>query len=341
MPRKFTAAKRDYCTAASCCPTRGLVSLGAFGLSLDVRVEVAISGRILPRRVERLCRRRPQPGQLPLGELARGGDAAFAQLRDVDGAVQILPRLTIADAAHRRQRRAERVALPQAAQFVDQSGIEHGLETQRDGRVQLRAVGRNQRDREGRTERPGRGFAPALQHRKRLPAQPVHFERALDALRVVGIEARGGRGIDRARARRAARANPRGAAPRVEFRAHAGVRAWQRRQPFGQRLEIKHRAAAENRHPAARANVRHACPRIARKRRRRIALGRVDDVDQVMRNARAVAGSRLCGSDVHAAIHLRRINGDDLAVKTRRQGKRDRALARRGGTHQQDGRDQG
>ena len=64
------------------------------------------------------------------------------------------------------------------------------------------------------------------------------------------------------------------------------------------------------------------------------SVGR-DDVDEVMGNARACRAIRLRGADVHAAIHLRRIDADDLRVEAARERQRERALARRRGAHQQ------
>ena len=126
--------------------------------------------------------------------------------------------------------------------------------------------------------------------------------------------------------------------PPVEFLAHAGIGARQRRQPFRERLEVQHGATAKDRRAAARANVRHGGQRVAHERRRRIGQRRIDDVEQVMRHARPVGGGRLGGADVHAAIHLRRIDGDDFAVEASCQVERERALARSRRTHQQDGR---
>ena len=71
--------------------------------------------------------------------------------------------------------------------------------------------------------------------------------------------------------------------------------------------------------------------------RRRIRLRRIEDVDQVVRDARAIGGRRLRRADVHAAIHLRGIDGDDLAAEALGERQRERTLARRGRAHQQDG----
>jgi len=76
--------------------------------------------------------------------------------------------------------------------------------------------------------------------------------------------------------------------------------------------------------------------RIRDEARRRVRLRGIDDVDQVMRHLRALVERRLGGADVHAAIYLRRIDGDDLAVQVLRERHRQRALARRRRAHQED-----
>ena len=60
------------------------------------------------------CRHAAQPGQLPLGQLPRGDDAAFAPLRQRRAAVQRLPGLAVTDAAHRRQVQVQVAARAQA-----------------------------------------------------------------------------------------------------------------------------------------------------------------------------------------------------------------------------------
>src|SRR2546428_11253435 len=65
-------------------------------------------------------RRRAQPGELALGELARRKYPAIAQLVAIDFPLEKLPRLPIADAAHRRQARPQRVAFAQRTQLFDE-----------------------------------------------------------------------------------------------------------------------------------------------------------------------------------------------------------------------------
>src|SRR5260370_42531629 len=78
--------------------------------------------------LERLRLHRAQPGQLPLGQLARGGDAAFAQIAWRSHTLEDIPDLAITHAAHRRHRGGQRKAPSQRADLLDQSRCEHGTE---------------------------------------------------------------------------------------------------------------------------------------------------------------------------------------------------------------------
>jgi hypothetical protein len=56
-----------------------------------------------------------------------------------------------------------------------------------------------------------------------------------------------------------------------------------------QRLEVQHGAAGDDRHAAARSRIAAIARRASRtKRAAEYALGRIDDVDQVMAHARAL-----------------------------------------------------
>ena len=98
----------------------------------------------------------------------------------------------------------------------------------------------------------------------------------------------------------------------VESRADASVGARQRREPVAQRAQIQQRAADQERHAAARGYLANRGGRFAREAARRIGLGRIADVDEVMRHAPAHLGRRLRGADVEPAIHHRRIHAHDL-----------------------------
>src|SRR3989338_2426447 len=85
-----------------------------------------------------------QPSQLPLRQLARGGDAFLAQLRQIEFSVQVLPSLAIADTAHRRQGRIERIIPPQLLHLVEQALRQHNVETLGNALVQHGTVARQQ-----------------------------------------------------------------------------------------------------------------------------------------------------------------------------------------------------
>src|SRR5713226_2130678 len=65
-------------------------------------------------------RRRSEPGELALGELARRKYPSIAQLVSIDFSLEKLPRLPISGAAHRRQAWPQRVAFAQRTQLLDE-----------------------------------------------------------------------------------------------------------------------------------------------------------------------------------------------------------------------------
>src|SRR5690606_35404472 len=95
------------------------------------------SGRIEPARGQFAA----QPGELALGELAGGGDGLGAEGGGIGEAVQMAPGLAVADRAHGWQLRVQARVAAQAADLVQEAGLEHGLEAQRDALVQLGTVG--------------------------------------------------------------------------------------------------------------------------------------------------------------------------------------------------------
>ena len=99
-----------------------------------------------------------------------------------------------------------------------------------------------------------------------------------------------------------------------------------------QRLEVEHRAADQERQRAARTDRRDRLGGIGDEARSRVALGRIDDVDQMVRHGLALGARRLGGADVQAAVDDRRVDADDLHGALRRERGCDRqgggALAR-------------
>ena len=76
--------------------------------------------------------------------------------------------------------------------------------------------------------------------------------------------------------------------------------------------------------------------RLARVARRRVLLGRIRDVDHVMRNALAGGDRHLVGADVEPAVDGRRVAADDFAVEPLRERDAERALAGGGRTEDRD-----
>ncbi len=267
-------------------------------------------GRVAGDDVAR--RQAAQPGELALGELAGRRRAALVQLA-VEAAVERRPGLPVADGAHRGQPGVQVAPRAQPAHLVDEAGVEHGPKAQVDAPPQPLAVGRLQRDQRRVRKRLCRGdrAAVAQVRRQRHAADAVHLERALDALRVAGGQARGGDGVDALqflpqRVEAVAREL------RGEPGAHLAVGRGQRVEALEQRLEVEHRAADEQRQRAARGDAGDQPLGVGDEARRRVRLGRVEDVDQVVRHARALGGRGLGGADVHAAVDERRVDADDL-----------------------------
>ena len=87
-------------------------------------------------------------------------------------------------------------------------------------------------------------------------------------------------------------------------------------------------------------NVAHDRGGVARKLRRGVLVRRLDDVDQVMRDAAAIGGRDLVGADVEAAVHRRRIAIDDFAAEPLRNRERQRTFSRGGRTQNRNERSQ-
>jgi hypothetical protein len=80
----------------------------------------------------------------------------------------------------------------------------------------------------------------------------------------------------------------------------------------------------------------HQTQRIVAERGGGISIGRVYDVDQVVRRAGEDGGVRLGGADVHVAEHQRRIHADDFHRQVPDQLNGNTGLAAGGGAHQED-----
>ena len=179
-----------------------------------------------------------------------------------------------------------------------------------------------------------RALAP-VERRHRFTAEQADLERALDALRVQRRQAGSGLRIQRGQPR-VHRGPAVAGGLGIELRAQRRIGLRQLGQAVEQRLEIKHRAADQQRPRAAGLDLGHQAQRVADELRRRVARGRLEDVDQVMRHRGEFFRRRLGGADVHAAVHQRGVDADDLhrlATRDRERGRR-LAAARRPGEAQ-------
>ena len=156
------------------------------------------------------------------------------------------------------------------------------------------------------------------QVRQRLPGQPPDLQRALDALAVVGCQARGRGRVDAGQLlvhRRPAD----GARLRVQLLARGGVGGWQLGHAVAQGPEVQQGAAHEQGQRAARLDLGDEPRGIVREFRGRVRLVRVADIDQMVRHGGEFVGTGLGRADVHAAVDQRRVHADDFHRQSRRQ----------------------
>ena len=225
--------------------------------------------------VERNRRGSPKPRELALRELSRRCNPAGPQRGGVDLAIEMTPRLAIPDRPHRRERRVERMLRAQRFQFAHQPIGEHDVEPLRDRIVQPCTARRHEGDGDPGAE--WKGLASPLQRGKRRSRSHVHLERTLDALRVAGLESRGARRVDACELRMH-RGPSALARHRIQALPHGSIGLRKRRQALGERLEVQHRSARDDRHASARTNRLDRGDRVVRESRRRVGFGRIHEV---------------------------------------------------------------
>ena len=96
-----------------------------------------------------------------------------------------------------------------------------------------------------------------------------------------------------------------------------------------QRAVIKHRAAHEQWKLIFSKHLDYSGNGVGAPAPGRVAVIGIDEVDEMMRHRRTLGGARLGGTDVHAAIHLRRVDRDDLERRPLRKLERQARLAAR------------
>ena len=167
--------------------------------------------------------------------------------------------------------------------------------------------------------------------RQRTPGQQKHFERTHDALQVARLHAASRVGVaPRQHAVQELGASTRG--DRLETGAQGDVATGAGKQSSRQGAVIEPRPTDDQWQRAARLNLANHPSRIASVMRRRVFVGRIDDVDEVMRDPLPLHHRHLVGADVEAPVHGGRIAVDDLAAEPVSQRNRQGALANGGRT---------
>ena len=133
-----------------------------------------------------------EPGQLPLGEVARRALPGVDRSREARIPRQVCPELSIPHGAQARQFRVQVAPVAQAPHLVEESVRHHPEESRVDAAVEFRPVAH--REPEGCEGKIG-PHGEFLQLRERLAREFEHLERALDALRIPRADARGGQRV--------------------------------------------------------------------------------------------------------------------------------------------------
>src|SRR5689334_1165767 len=173
---------------------------------------------------------------------------------------------------------------------------------------------------------------PGTERRERPAGQPDHLARTDDSARVVRVDLRRRGRVGRLQLRVRGR-DPSGLrGPRLELGPQREVLAGER-QVVDDGLHVEAGSADEERTAAARLDVRDRGARRSLGAGDRPVLPRIGDVDEMVRHRGALLGRRLRGTDVHAPVHLHRVDRDDLDVtEGARDRQRERGLPRCGRT---------
>ncbi|MFN8091322.1 MAG: hypothetical protein U0599_03665 [Vicinamibacteria bacterium] len=267
-----------------------------------------------------------EPGHLALGEAHRGGDDLELGLRLRSLAADDRHRLAVAD----RLQRPGVGGHPggeEAADLVDEPVGQHAARTGRHRVAQPRPV-RGEADEEGAEARERRA-APAVLLADRPARAEVDLEGADHADAVARRDAPGGGGVDAGEQPVQARVAAAGGDP-LEARAEGLVARRALEEAVEQGAEVEARPPGHDREPPAGPDVVEGEPGRPRELGGRVALARVGDVEQVVRDRGALGRARLRGPQVEPAIDLLAVAGDDLAAALAREAQRESRLAGRG-----------
>lgn len=267
------------------------------------------SKRIEEMRIESATEAVAHPGNLSFGELACGDDAEFDGFIQCGIAVQMLPELAVADAAHGWMLRGELRSVAQLPHFVEKARGHHGVEALGDTVVQegtIRQKGKGERS-PGWRDLALRGVEFAWG----LAGEDHEFVGAQEALRVVVVDAgsalriaRGEFGMECGK--------PFIPQARFECGAQCGVCARQVGKTGKDGVVVEHGAACEQGDASASVNVCDEAGDVALAVAGTVAGFRRQDVDQVMRVACQKFAVGLGAADIEALIDLRGVNTDDF-----------------------------
>jgi hypothetical protein len=271
--------------------------------------------------------------------LPRGGGDRLADRSGFGPLRERLPHLAVADPLERVRRRWNSLAEP-LPHLLDETGLEEGIDPLRDAarvRLAIPVEADLQRAVSLLPSRPG----PLA--REALAPGPLSGERDLegadDPLGVSGRDSLRGGGVEAAEPA----VEPRRAPPRGHL-AKAGA---ERLAPRGRRddaakepPQIEARSPDDDRHAAARGDVRDRLLREPDVLRQGEVDPRVGDVDEVVRDGSPIRRRRLRGGRVEPAVHLHRVAADDLAAQPSGRFERDVGLADRRRTDEDEETDQ-
>ena len=218
-----------------------------------------------------------------------------------------------------------------AFDFLDEADVDHRFDAAFDAAVQFEPVA--PQDEHAALVGRSTFFELGLLMAEGLAGGAIDFERADESPRVVRMDVRRGDGIDLRES-----LVERGLADFGELvfdllaQLPVGGRAVE--QAAEQTLEIERRAADEEDLFAAGVDLGHRGGGRFDVLGDAVLVGRLDDVEQMMRHGGAVCGRRLGGADVHAAIDRHRVERDDFGVESLGERDADACLADGGGAGQ-------
>ena len=166
--------------------------------------------------------------------------------------------------------------------------------------------------------------------RLRLSRDDRHLQRAQDALGVARHQPGVGRRIAPGELGVEGTEPFRGEA-RPQLGANGLVAGRDRADPFEERPEVEPAPPHDDRSAPARLDLGDRLPRLPGELAGRPPLARIEDVDQVMRDALPLLRGGLRGADVEAPIRLERVGVHDLAVERLGEREPQGALSGRGG----------